>query len=71
MDSISLSIIKERLSKWWFNYRLLLLHLQNCYLTEDKCNTDLDIRENMWNNYLLNNCDKLVRYVIQMATFDL
>lgn len=71
MDGLSLNTIKERLRKWCFDYRLLPLHLQKWYLTQDKCNTDLDIRDKMRKNYLLNNCDNLVRYVNQMVSFDL
>lgn len=69
MGTLSLNIIKERLRKWYFDCRLLPLHLQKWYLIQDKCNTNLDIRVNMRNNYLPNNCDNLVRYVNQTISF--
>lgn len=78
MDGLSLQtyhkeglVIKKGLRKWCFDYRLLPLALQKWYLTQNKRNTDLDIRDKMRNNYLLNNCDNLVRYVSQMVSFDL
>lgn len=70
-----LSIAEERLRKLWFDYNLLPWHLQKCYLTQDKCNTNPEVRN--WfqqnsatrNTYQPKNYDNLVKYVCQTVSF--